>query len=91
MFYGQRKPFVQQKIVARRWQHTQKSHLEKVLKLVSGLIGIFADTLAENDSSLVQEDVTLHRFESEFAESTIPLSFGPHAESSLQEETAQFG
>lgn len=61
-----------------------------MFELISGLVQFLADALAQNDASLVQEHVTLHRFESEF---TKPVTFAlsPHAETSLQQQPAQLG
>jgi hypothetical protein len=61
-----------------------------VFELISGLVQFLADALAQNDASLVQEHVTLHRFEPEF---TKPVTFAlsPHAETSLQQQPAQLG
>lgn len=61
-----------------------------MFELISGLVQFLADALAQNDASLVQEHVTLHRFEPEF---TKPVTFAlsPHAETSLQQQPAQLG
>ena len=61
-----------------------------MFELVSGFVWILSDSFAENDASLVEEDVPLHRFETQFAH-PVPFPFRPHAESSLEQQPAQLG
>lgn len=66
------------------------SNLEEMFELIGRLVGILAEALAEDDSSFVQEHVPLHGFQAQLPQ-PIPLAFGPHAETCLQQEPAQFG
>lgn len=65
-------------------------YLQKMLKLVSSLVWVFADSLAQDDSPFVQEDVALHRFKTQLPQ-PVAFSFSPHTEAALEEQSAQFG
>ena len=61
-----------------------------MLELICGFVRVFADTFAEDDTALVEENVALHRFQSELTQS-VAFALGPDAESSLKKQTSQFG